>query len=280
MKTKFIIISILMNILILSIIRGFISMNIACIVSILFYSTFTYFTFRQFKNQAFWQNLLIILLGAIIVHLPQRIIDFHSQLVSFPEFLCEIFGVLLGYLFYKFGNIVKISTVVLATIASVFLSNSYDKVLDWINYSNLFYKNTTQIQISSVPYLDSTNHQVNEQVFNTEKYIMLNIWATSCVACIAEFPQVDSLYALSQKTTDIQLYTACILTKQKTISPMNLVHKKNCTFPVLTIPNWELANKKYGMYEVPTTFVVKNKKILFRGSLLEAFKQVDIYRKS
>ncbi len=120
MKTKFIIISILMNILILGIIRGFIGMNIACVLSIFFYSVFTYFTFRQFKNQAFWLNLLIILLGVIIVHLPQRIIDFHSQLVSFPEFLCEIFGVLLGYLFYKFGKIIKIISVGLALTVSVF----------------------------------------------------------------------------------------------------------------------------------------------------------------
>ncbi|MBP6625446.1 MAG: hypothetical protein KA198_09765, partial [Chitinophagaceae bacterium] len=77
-----------------------------------------------------------------------------------------------------------------------------------------------------------------------------------------------------------QLYTACILTKQEAKIPIDLVQQKHYQFPVLLIPNWELVNKEYGMYEVPTTFVVKNKKILFRGSLLEAFKQVETYRKS
>ncbi|GBL35333.1 hypothetical protein EMGBS15_09280 [Filimonas sp.] len=269
--TQNIIISIGINIIILNIARGYLGMNTACILAIVIYFAFTYYVFRQFGNMRFFKKIAIIILGTCIVHLPIRMLDFKSQLVSFPEFVCEIIGSILGYLFFSFGKLIKIIVLTVAVMLSIIIYSYYDKVLDSLNYSNLFYRNTQNINIDSVPYSDSNSVVVNKTLFNSNKYILINIWATTCGPCIAEFPVIDSLYRISNKSGNIQLFTACILQAQDRKTPYEIVKQKACNFPVLTIPNWEVVRKEYGMDGVPVTFVIKDRKVLFRGGLLEAW---------
>ena len=274
-KIIYIVISILINVLLLSIVRGFLGMDVACVLAIFLYIVFTYFVFKQFGKREFFQNIIIVLLGTFIVHLPQRIINFKSQLVSLPELLCELLGIIFGYLFFHFKKTGKIITLCLATLFSIVVYSGYDKVLDLINYSNLFYKDIKEINIDSVPYFDANMNEVNSILFNSDKYILLNIWATTCGPCIAEFPQIDSLYNLSLNSNKIKLYTACILQKEDKKTPFEIARIKHSKFPIFNIPNWDFVRREYGMDGVPVTFVIKNKEILFRGNLLEAWAVIN-----
>jgi thiol-disulfide isomerase/thioredoxin len=271
---KYLLISVLINVVVLSITRGFIGMDISCILAIVLYFVLTYFVFKQFGKEHFIKNLAIILVGTFIVHIPGRILDFRSQLVSLPEFICEIAGVILGYMFFSFGKVGRIMTVAVTIVFSIVLYINYNKVLDSLNYSNLFYKNINKITISSVPYLDSNHIEVNSKLLNTDKFIILNIWASTCGPCIAEFPEIDSLYALSLKSENILLYTAGILRKDDKKTPFQIVHERNYNFPVYAIPSWDYVRKQYSMDGVPVTFIVKDNNILFRGSLLNAWKMM------
>ena len=272
---KYLLISVLINVVVLSITRGFIGMDFSCILAIVLYFVLTYFVFKQFGKEHFIKNLAIILVGTFIVHVPGRILDFRSQLVSLPEFICELAGVILGYMFFSFGKVGRIMTVAVTIVFSIVLYINYDKVLDSLNYSNLCYKNINKITISSVPYLDSNHIKMNSKLFNTDKYIILNIWASTCGPCIAEFPEIDSLYALSLKSENILLYTAGILRKDDKKNPFQIVREKNYNFPVYAIPSWDHVRKEYGMDGVPVTFIVKDNNILFRGSLLDAWSMLE-----
>lgn len=271
---KYLLISVLINVVVLSITRGFIGMDFSCILAIVLYFVLTYFVFKQFGKEHFIKNLAIILVGTFIVHIPGRILDFRSQLVSLPEFICELAGVILGYMFFSFGKVGRIMTVGVTIVFSIVLYINYDKVLDSLNYSNLFYKNINKITISSVPYLDSNHIEVNSKLLNTDKFIILNIWASTCGPCIAEFPEIDSLYALSLKSENILLYTAGILRKDDKKTPFQIVHERNYNFSVYAIPSWDYVRKQYSMDGVPVTFIVKDNNILFRGSLLNAWKMM------
>ncbi len=265
-----IILSIFINVVLLNIARS-INMGMASVLAMSVYFVFTFYTFNQLGRENFWQNVLIIFLGVAIVHLPMRVIDFRSQLVSFPELACEIIGILLGYLFFAFGKTGKSVTLLLTIILSISVYLNYDKIHNSLNYSNLFYKNTQSINIEAVPYSDSNRIVLNETILSSDEYIVLNIWATTCGSCIAEFPVIDSLNKISSRTSNIQLFTACILQAQDRKKPHEIVKQKGCDFPVLTIPNWEVVKKEYGMDRVPVTFVIKDRKVLFRGRLLEAW---------
>jgi hypothetical protein len=43
---------------------------------------------------------------------------------------------------------------------------------------------------------------------------------------------------------------------------------------VYAIPSWDYVRKQYSMDGVPVTFIVKDNNILFRGSLLNAWKMM------
>lgn len=279
-RIVYIVFSIAINVIVLSIVRGFLGMDTACVLAIFLYFTFTYFIFKWFEKHGFLQNLIIILLGTLIVHLPQRIINFRSQLVSLPELVCELLGLILGYLFFYLGKTGKIAVLCVTILLSIIIYCRYDKVLDLLNYSNIFYKNTKQINIDSVPYFDSNNIKVNSILFNSDKYIILNVWATTCGPCIAEFPQIDSFYTLTLNTNNIKLYTACILQKEDKKTPFEIAKTKEVNFPIFTIPNWDFVRKEYNMDGVPVTFVLKDNAILFRGNLLDAWNAVNVQIKN
>jgi thiol-disulfide isomerase/thioredoxin len=269
-KIKYFVISALMNMVFLSIIRGFVGMDIACVLAIILYFSMTYLVFTNLYKEKLGVKLLIILIGTL-THVPMKIIDFKSQLVSFPEFICEILGFILGILFFYSNKIGRVISVSLMICISIFLTFKYEIIHNSLNYSNLFNKNTKQIKIDAVPYFDSNNVNINDKLFNPADLIVLNIWATSCGACIAEFPQIDSLYNLSLQSSKIKLYTACILQNGDRKSPYEIGTIKNTKFPIFTIPNWDYVIKEYGMDGVPVTFVIKNNEVLFRGTLLNAW---------
>jgi thiol-disulfide isomerase/thioredoxin len=241
---NFIILSILINVIVLSVVRGFVGMDIACIVAIFLYLIFTHFVFERLTNLKTIQKFTIILIGTLIVHLPQRLINFRSQLVSLPELICELIGIILGYSFFYFGKVGKVVCFSIAIMLSFTIYCKNKKIFDLLNYSNLFYKNINLINIASVPYSDTNNVQVNDTLFNSNKFIILNIWATSCGPCIAEFPEIDSLYKLSVKTKNIQLLTACILQNQDHKIPYRLVKNKKFSSPVFTISAFPPTFKK------------------------------------
>ena len=270
----FIVLSIVINVIFLSVVRGFVGMDIACIVAIFLYLIFTYIVFERLKSLKTIQKFTIILIGTLIVHLPQRLINFRSQLVSLPELICELIGIILGYSFFYFGKVGKVVCFNIAIILSFTIYCKNEKIFDLLNYSDFFYKNINLININSVSYSDTNNFKVNGTLFNSNKFIILNIWASSCGSCIAEFPEIDSLYKLSLKTKNIQLLTACILQNQNYKIPYKLVKNKNFSFPVFTIKNWDIVQKFYTMDGVPVTFVIKDNKVLFRGSLLDSWEEI------
>ena len=273
MKKKLLLacVSIFLNLLVLSLIRGYLGLDVACIIAIIAYMLFTYYVFITLKTSKFHVKLIIVLIGTIIVHVPQRIIDFKSQLISLPEFMCEILGVILGLLFIYVGKVGKLIILLITFLSSLIVYIKHDSVIDSLIYSNLFNKNTKQIKIDAVPYFDSNNVNINDKLFNPADLIVLNIWATSCGACIAEFPQIDSLYNLSLQSSKIKLYTACILQNGDRKTPYEIGSMKYTKFPIFTIPNWDYVINEYGMDGVPVTFVIKNNEVLFRGTLLNAW---------
>jgi hypothetical protein len=149
-KITYILISVLLNTILLSFVRGYLRMDFACILSIILYFSFTFLVFKNLKKERIIVKLIIILIGTIIVHVPMRIIDFKSQIVSFPEFICELIGVLMGILYYFLKGKMKVIPIILATIITSYIYLNYNKVLEFINFSNVFYKNTKSINIDKV----------------------------------------------------------------------------------------------------------------------------------
>lgn len=279
MKTqliKYAVISVLLNTILLSVIRLTLTMNYSSIIAFILYFIFTNILFGRLPDLSWYKKLLVILLGTVIVHVPQRLIDFQSQLVSLPEFACELAGVIFGGLYFVSVKWLKILTVLASMIFCTLIYKNYEVISNAVFDSDFNYdRSVSDTRIDAVPYLDSTHHVVNKKLFGTDKYLLINLWSTSCGSCMAEFPVLDSLYLIAASGSTIAVYSASILIHDDDKLSRSIVQRKGFHFPVLTIESWDKVKQHYGMNGVPLTYVVKNSRVLFRGSLSDAWGYIE-----
>jgi hypothetical protein len=271
-RVLFVAVSIAINVVLLSIIRLSIHMQWSCLAGLIIYTLFTYWVFRQFRSKPIWSNLLLISIGIFIVHVPQRLLDFESQLVSLPEFACELLGVGGGYLLYHGNKIIKGLTLLATALLGFGAVTQYDAIIDYLIYSDIYRKDIQSIQPQTLAIYDSTQHPVQDTLFRSNRDIVFYVWSTSCTNCISDFPLLDSL---AHPQPGFTLYTACILHTPQPISPYQVLSTQQVTFPLYTIRSWADAEARYGIQGVPVTYVIRANRIRYRGSLRGALKLLD-----
>jgi thiol-disulfide isomerase/thioredoxin len=245
-------------------------MDIACVVSILLYFLFVNYILYRTRSENKFLNFSIIVIGIVIVHVPVRLTNFNLQLVSFPEFICEVIGVILGYLFFYINSIIRYIFPIVAIVIAFCVFTQYKKVQNWINYSSLFYQPIKNIQINDINYLDTNKVIVNQKILVKDKIIVLYFWAISCNACKKQFTYIDSVCKNNINNQNVSFNTICILSDDESIKmPYRIMEKYKCDFPLYITPSWDLAAKILGIDGVPVTYIIKNNKVLFRGDFKE-----------
>ncbi len=94
----------------------------------------------------------------------------------------------------------------------------------------------------------------NELVYLEEfrgKVIFLNFWASWCSPCIAEMPEIHSLYQKMDKKNYVFLL---VTTEKNAQKAFDLVRRKGYKFPVFQIAS--VIPKTYQSDVIPTTFVI------------------------
>lgn len=245
-------------------------------VAFVVYFIFSFIVFRKLEDRSLPIKLLLILIGVIIVHIPQRLIDFNSQLVSLPEFACELAGILFGWIFFISGKWLRAVTLLTSFLFCTLMFRYYEAINNALYFNDITLgRSATNTHADAVPYLDSDQHVINQTLFDSDKYILMNYWSTSCGSCMAEFPLLDSMYVSAASGDKATVYSACILMREADKTAKELVRRKGFHFPVLTIENWDLVQQQFGFNGVPMTFVVKNRQTLFRGTLPDAWHFIE-----
>ena len=90
------------------------------------------------------------------------------------------------------------------------------------------------------------------------KVVILNFWATSCSACIAEMPKLAEIY---NKYKDKGLNMIAISMPYDAPSyVMNFAKSRNLPFPIAMDLNGEITREFGGINLTPTTFIYVNGK--------------------
>ena len=85
------------------------------------------------------------------------------------------------------------------------------------------------------------------------KVVFLNFWATWCVPCVEEAPEMEKLNA-RLKDRKFQMLTVAIDTDWKPVNEFYAVH--NLTLPVFLDPGQQIARGLYKITGVPETFLI------------------------
>ncbi|UQA59475.1 TlpA family protein disulfide reductase [Polyangium aurulentum] len=94
------------------------------------------------------------------------------------------------------------------------------------------------------------------------RVVVLKFWATSCTACIKEFPTFDLLYKKYETEADVAIYSVNIPLEDETPSQI-VQHTKGYSFPVLfTVEDIREVGRRFGIQGVPTILVLDRSNVV------------------
>ena len=99
---------------------------------------------------------------------------------------------------------------------------------------------------------DQSGHPIKLSDYHG-KVVFLNFWATWCVPCVEEAPDMEKLSA-RLKDRKFQMLTVAIDTDWKPVNEFYAMH--NLTLPVFLDPGQQIARGLYKITGVPETFLI------------------------
>jgi len=85
------------------------------------------------------------------------------------------------------------------------------------------------------------------------KVVILNFWATWCGPCRAEMPSLNKLY-IALKDKGLAVIAISVDTSEKTVRPF--IKEQKLSFPVLMDKDKAVSFDEYGIFGLPTTFLI------------------------
>lgn len=124
---------------------------------------------------------------------------------------------------------------------------------------------------SGIPVNDANS----ELYMYQNKFILLNFWATWCVPCLKELPDMEELHQKLGKKGLVILAVAMGEDKQKI---ERFLKRHELSFPIMADPDMEIS-QLYGVQNLPVTFLIApNKMILGRAIGPREWKKTDLVK--
>lgn len=241
-----------------------------------------FFCLRKFnKGISSWKIFSAVLVGASLFQLPIRIFDFYGTLVTLPDFLLHIFGVICGFLYWRLKSPLNILTAVFGSLVTIFMF--YQGFNYWSHKAN-FGTFTGKIEAYSLPAkfeaFDEKKNLITENNLN-DKIVLLDFWFTQCGVCFEKFPQLQAVYNKYKNDSSVMILAVNKpIEEDEPNQAFNDIREEGHSFTVVVAKDEDLA-EKFGVKGYPTTFVINpNGQIVYKGDIEGAVRTVDELKKN
>lgn len=253
--------------------RSYVNFQTSSLVGYILFFALTLFCINKYREKIpEYLILLALLLGLFILELPLRFSNFEQTLVSLPDFIIHFLGVVVGYIFMKTKRLIGITITFLVLTGVIYMFFSgYGLWLNKLNYGSYtgqVFETVPQFEIS----LDSNKIMTNETIKN--KVVVLDFWNTACGVCFKKFPVLQMKFEKYNSIEGIKMYAVDIKIKRDTLNQaINTIRRLKYTFPVLVVD--DDISKKFNIHCVPTTIIMYDNRIVYRGDIDEIDKVLD-----
>ena len=252
-------------------------MKLCAVVTFILYFVFVQLMLKKYASKIKPQWILIAcLLGSSILQIPFRL--FPGTLMSLPDWLFHLFGILMGYFFYISGKLaIKSGIVVISILSCGFLYvKGYDFWRHKINFGTFTGIVHDQSEVPVFQFTDRDGNIITQNDF-TGKYTVLDFWTTSCGVCFRKFPEFDKQYVKYKSNRNVAIYAVNVKWPQdKEGVSFEIISDRGYSFPTLQYGEIEDAKDIFGVYVYPTVIVLnKTGSIVFRGSSEKAFSFLE-----
>lgn len=208
---------------------------------------------------------IILSLPLILLYAPIHLMSFHESRLSFPSSCAGPIGIILGFLAWrvKQARIVFIlSTLVLALTVQFYL---YTRWLDYLSYGQ--FSTEMNQPIPQLKFVNELGTIKGNEIFE-DKIVVLDFWNTACGVCFQKFPALQKM-SDQYSNSNIEIYAINVSLKRDTINQSYQALKKySYTFLNLVAAEQSII-EEMNVLAYPTTFIVVNGVIKFKGDLMD-----------
>lgn len=216
-----------------------------------------------------------ILAGFLALQLPLRIISWNLTLVSLPDAISHLMGIVAGYLFCVTNSWIKYIGATAFIVLYIALNTiGFDLWLQQINFGTL----SCKINMSVPARLTVTNKTDSVISLNKMrgKYVLLDFWNSACGVCFRKFPHTQAVYEKYRTNPRFVFYAVNIRLERDTVhQAFAIADKRKWTFPVVL---YQTRNAKtdstlqtLGVRCVPTVMIMDpTGYFIFRGDIEHA----------
>jgi len=207
---------------------------------------------------------LPIVLNLVIVH----VFRFQSSLISFPSTIFLLIASSAGFLFYKYQN--YLLPLVLVLLLSSWHYKGKIMFRNYMSYGNL------SGQVSDrIPFTAMYNGNGKIAALSLSKTVILDFWNSKCGYCYELFPFVDSIHKrIDTSRFDVRVVNIPFKNEKKEDN-YNLLDRFDYSFKQLFTDNASSMDS-FKITGFPTTIVLQENKIIYRGDFKEALKFLDV----
>lgn len=204
---------------------------------------------------------LCLIAGHILINLT-RVPNFSSSMISLPDSIMRLLGVVAAYFFTIQKGPLKWGTLSIFALLNVFVCYiAYPKILYKTNFGVFDSKVEEKATISTLGY-----DQSGKRTSLEGKYTLLDFWNTGCGVCFEKFPQLQALHKKYERDSAVVIYSVNVpLKRDSTGQAFEVIDQLGYTFPVLVSQqNGEFAALKIRAY--PTVLLIDPQGIIrYRG---------------
>ena len=219
--------------------------------------------------------LLSFLLTIIGLAILGWVIDGQPPSLGLTNIIGTLIACISGFMFYIYKGIrhrlLIISLCVFLCVFYVFYGHKY-----WLNYLNYGTATGRMAKKTEVNWVYDINDSsgILKKIAQNDNLIVLDFFNTACPVCFAKFPILQKIYNQYKDNSKITIYAINIPLKRDTIGmAVDMVKRKNFTFPVM-VGKYKL-DSVFDIKSYPTTILLKNNTIIFKGDIEDAYKKVE-----
>lgn len=258
--------------------RGYVGTDYCSVVTFVLFFLYSVFALRKYSETIKPLTLLLVMLGgASLVQLPYRILKFEVILITLPDYLFHLLGILMGYWFYQSGKRMRAVVAALSFASCMFVFYwGNDMWEDWYSYGTatgrMEHTETQPFQFSTEQGDTITHADLKG------KYIVFDFWHRYCGVCFQSFPEVERVYMRCKEQPEtIALYSVNLKMEYgEGVGEFELIRNEGYSFPVLQTSDKEMLERVFGVRYFPTVVILRpDGDMVFRGDIKGAGKYID-----
>ncbi len=212
--------------------------------------------------------LFVFLAPLILAIVFFNIIDYKKTWVSIPSNLFLLLGSLGGYFYSKNKKLViPLALIILLGLWEIGGQKLFTNKMNYGTFDQKILSAFPSVQLadSSTTILKTTG---------TDKIIILDFWNSGCAPCFRLFPLIDSINRKIDTTKyDIRLVNVPF-NGEKEEDNFRILNRFPYNLKQLFAKDKSVADS-FRIISYPTTLIIKNNKILFRGEFENAIKEMS-----